>query len=283
MIKDVFVLSKNAWHSKLMKYIWNLNYRDFSHMCPYFWLSVFNVIAFVPVFIGKSVIGKIFTYSRSRFGDYLEKKEKQWALDYIEKLKNDPKELVKLSRLSTKKYNDILYYRNLNFSSLGSNFWKELYRLRDSYNDELSEKYEIKSYRKEEKSLTNKERINKLLKVVKPISKAILYIISAAGLFGVGMLLMYLFILLAGIPGSDWLNFATVIGYCIVAIICFLLLCGGIYLIKEHINENIKNGFVTFFSTIAQSIGWLVKKIIGAVSFLVMMLKDSCPAINWKD
>jgi len=253
MIKDVFVLSKNAWHSKLMKYIWNLNYRDYSHMCPYFWLSVFNVIAFVPVFIGKSVIGKIFTYSRSRFGDYLEKKEKQWALDYIEKLKNDPKELVKLSRLSTKKYNDILYYRNLNFSSLGSNFWKELYRLRDSYNDELSEKYEIKSYRKEEKSLTNKERINKLLKVVKPISKAILYIISAAGLFG------------------------------IVAIICFLLLCGGIYLIKEHINENIKNGFVTFFSTIAQSIGWLVKKIIGAVSFLVMMLKDSCPAINWKD
>lgn len=54
MFKDVFVLKKTSWHVKMMKYIWNLDYKSFSHMCPYWWLSVFNVlIAFIPVFLVK--------------------------------------------------------------------------------------------------------------------------------------------------------------------------------------------------------------------------------------
>jgi hypothetical protein len=28
----------------MMKYIWGLDHRDFSHMCPYWWLSVFNAL-----------------------------------------------------------------------------------------------------------------------------------------------------------------------------------------------------------------------------------------------
>lgn len=50
MFKDVFVLRKNAWHSRLMHYIWGLRYHDFSHICPYFWLSIFNVII-SPIFL----------------------------------------------------------------------------------------------------------------------------------------------------------------------------------------------------------------------------------------
>lgn len=50
MIKDVFVLKKGSWHSRLMKYTWNLSHKDFSHICPYFWLSIFNVII-CPVFL----------------------------------------------------------------------------------------------------------------------------------------------------------------------------------------------------------------------------------------
>lgn len=44
MFKDVFILKKTAWHARLMKYIWNLDYRDFSHICPYFWLTIFNTM-----------------------------------------------------------------------------------------------------------------------------------------------------------------------------------------------------------------------------------------------
>lgn len=51
MFKDVFVLKKTSWHVKMMKYVWNLDYKDFSHMCPYWWLSVFNAV------IGLWVVG----------------------------------------------------------------------------------------------------------------------------------------------------------------------------------------------------------------------------------
>lgn len=53
MFKDVFVLKKNAYHARMMKYIWGLNHYDFSHICPYWWLSVFNHIVFLPVFTVK--------------------------------------------------------------------------------------------------------------------------------------------------------------------------------------------------------------------------------------
>lgn len=44
MFEQGFTFKKSAWHARLMKYIWNLGPRDFDYMCPYFWLSVFNVI-----------------------------------------------------------------------------------------------------------------------------------------------------------------------------------------------------------------------------------------------
>lgn len=53
MFKDVFVLKKTAYHARMMKYIWGLDYHDFSHICPYWWLSVFNHFAFPFVFAFK--------------------------------------------------------------------------------------------------------------------------------------------------------------------------------------------------------------------------------------
>lgn len=50
MIKDVFKFKKNAWHVKLMKFVWGYNFNDFPNMCPYFWLSVVNVV-FFPVIL----------------------------------------------------------------------------------------------------------------------------------------------------------------------------------------------------------------------------------------
>lgn len=50
MFKDTFVLKKTAWHMRLMTYIWGLKHYHFSHLCPYFWLSIVNVII-SPVFL----------------------------------------------------------------------------------------------------------------------------------------------------------------------------------------------------------------------------------------
>lgn len=53
MFKDVFVLRKTAWHARMMKYIWGLDHGDFSHICPYWWLSVFNFLIIVELLIIK--------------------------------------------------------------------------------------------------------------------------------------------------------------------------------------------------------------------------------------
>jgi hypothetical protein len=73
MFRDVFVLKKAAWHCRLMRYIWGLSHDDFSHICPYFWLSIFNVIVspvLLPIMFGfRSIlpfIGK-YTYKFSRW------------------------------------------------------------------------------------------------------------------------------------------------------------------------------------------------------------------------
>ena len=60
MFKDVFKVKKTSYHARMMKYIWNLDYYNFSHMCPYFWLSIFNHFIIVFVFIFKQVYRLVF-------------------------------------------------------------------------------------------------------------------------------------------------------------------------------------------------------------------------------
>lgn len=50
MFKDIFTLKKTSWHAKYMYWIWNFYPEEFRNMCPYFWLSVFNVV-FSPIII----------------------------------------------------------------------------------------------------------------------------------------------------------------------------------------------------------------------------------------
>lgn len=57
MIKDVFKFKKDSWHMKLMTFIWGFEYYEFRNMCPYFWLSVFNVVVGISIIIpGKYLV-----------------------------------------------------------------------------------------------------------------------------------------------------------------------------------------------------------------------------------
>ena len=62
MFEQGFTFKKSAWHARLMKYIWNLGPRDFDYMCPYFWLSVFNVIIAPVVLPIKFVFWNVIPY-----------------------------------------------------------------------------------------------------------------------------------------------------------------------------------------------------------------------------
>lgn len=63
MIKDVFKFKKKSWHARLMKFVWGYDPKDFRNMCPYFWLSVVNVICLplllvimVFILLGKGIV-----------------------------------------------------------------------------------------------------------------------------------------------------------------------------------------------------------------------------------
>lgn len=48
-------LKRDGWHRKLQEYVFS-NPPRFGSLCPYFWFTIFCIISFVPVFIGKSII-----------------------------------------------------------------------------------------------------------------------------------------------------------------------------------------------------------------------------------
>lgn len=121
MFVESFKLKKGAWHVRLMKYTWNLNYYDFSHICPYFWLSIFNVIiapVFVPIkftiitILGKYVFPGINRFLKwigqhiqnwiEGFGDYLDdwavRQQEKWEANQLLKIKSVDKNSEVVSR-----------------------------------------------------------------------------------------------------------------------------------------------------------------------------------------
>ncbi len=100
MIKDVFELRKNSWYMKLMNFIWGYTEKDFPNMCPFFWLSVLNVIIAmimaVPYLLWKItskpvgyLIELSFSYKRTtkiKVEKYCEDRYQNWYENYVKKL-----------------------------------------------------------------------------------------------------------------------------------------------------------------------------------------------------
>lgn len=108
-MNDIFVLKKNSWHTKLMKFIWNYNYTDFPNMCPYFWLTVFNCLLvivgcipygiyriFKPLFI---TISNTTSDISSGFEQYCQDRKKNWLDNFVNSLlSEDPSSFEKLEK-----------------------------------------------------------------------------------------------------------------------------------------------------------------------------------------
>jgi hypothetical protein len=113
MIKDVFVLRKSSYHVKIMYYIWKLSPEDFSHMCPYWWLSIFNHIVIVPFFCFKFTLKLCYKYLRNLFQlvgtlfemlfDYIDRLEQERIEKELEYYKKNPDKLTKVTSSRLKK------------------------------------------------------------------------------------------------------------------------------------------------------------------------------------
>jgi len=51
-----FSLKKDGWYCSLMNYIWGVNAETrFTNMCPFFWLTIFNLLIIIPVLIYRGI------------------------------------------------------------------------------------------------------------------------------------------------------------------------------------------------------------------------------------
>jgi ABC-type multidrug transport system fused ATPase/permease subunit len=123
MFNEGFSFKKNAWHAKLMKYIWGFESKEFTHMCPYFWLSVFNVIIsplFLPIrFIFWTIIPKFILFPIwagfkefcniiDKYGKKLGETYEKWCIKQEEKWEEERKKnLISLDRIEIDKVKEI--------------------------------------------------------------------------------------------------------------------------------------------------------------------------------
>jgi hypothetical protein len=217
MIKDVFTLSKSAWHARLMMYIWRLSYRDFSHMCPYFWLSAFNVVIFVSFAVVKTLIQGIVAIGYKiddgleAFSNYIDSRIARWEDSFYATLEKDPKkweDLYKLdlSKRCNRKYSHFIRSKlydtdRTKFTDFWTKYNEFKWERQAKESAEEIEKTRLKQEAeriqwekdapkraaaaeraklKKARALNNKIRINSILKVVKPIMQWFIYLIASA-------------------------------------------------------------------------------------------------------
>lgn len=352
MFKDIFELKKNSYHSRMMKYIWNLNYYDFSHMCPYWWLSVFNHIIFIPIFLLRqlwkgmgglvNIVGALLSSVYEMIDEYLTNLEEARYKKEYQYFQQHPDELLALKEKAraklfekTKKYIGWGGYRNLDeaYSNLA---WTErmakeeeeerlerekrkekFLQICDDLNKiELVQTNKFENYLKEyeekkrkeaylaqaERIKRNKQRINKILKIVKPIMTIFAYtvgvILGLVVFYYLVKLVMWIIRALNDVNHSTYVNIgqgALYVGGVIVGLVIAVFLIIGLFKFLKQFNISFrlpKFKFIgKFFRLLASPFVYLWKKIVwpilrwirGAFFFLIQMIKNECPAIKWVD
>lgn len=271
MFVDQFSLSKNSWHARMMNYIWGFKTSDFSHICPYFWLSILNVIIFIPFAILKTFVrGLIVVLNRST--DLFDQKYDQWEKNYIKKLHNDPAELERFAGnvLCNKRFNRI-------WNKITSRFWSEgsysaIYNKVTKLRADLEDKREEE---KERRRLSNKQKINKINRIFKPFAQFIIGLAATASVMAV-FYGIYLIIIYNPIKRINWREVLVILGISGIIIIGTIVIALGLRYIVEAIKKRSECGKSTWVGSFFTGIGKFF-------SICFQIIKNNCPAIKWED
>ncbi len=281
---ESYSINRNAWHVKMMKYIWNFDPWDFSHICPYFWLSVFNIFAIIFVFPVKSV-ANLFRWLINEIDDYCDKINERDFMKKVSEAQLHQDKFEELLNLCDKRFNK--FYDKLGWMSYKTpelrEFREKLYLEREKF---LGEKL----FREYEENLkkaapSNKQEINNILKIVKPIAVGMLWIIGAIiGIF-VGWLLYKFIIILILVPKHVWMVMGTVLLILAIGMLIGMLIFFGIKWIFSKIpcTINGQEKAKKFFGTIGIIIISPLIAIVIGVMFVGDLIKNNCPAIDWKN
>jgi hypothetical protein len=312
----IFTLKKDAWHAKLMKYIWNLDHTDFTHMCPYFWLSIANFFIFSWVVFIITNIVKMFSYTGKAIRRYRgkrttkQKEIRQLARDLteeearkkIEEMKSNPilaqtmaerfakseYGLFKLSSIDSMVYQ--IFYYSYKFVN------EEFNKLLEEYRKKALQLYQETELAKSNVKKVRVERVNNLVKLSKPIAVGIIIIAAILTLIGALYGVYRLTILVVDLPALFWSDFRWWLGFVIFCIGMLILVIWIVVLLIEFIksinfaiNMNFKwvkyialfAEFIFEKSWIAKGLSWFFKGAGFFFTVLFQMFKNNCPPIKW--
>lgn len=292
-MKESFTLNKSSWHIKMMEYIWNYTYSDFSYMCPYFWLSILNVFIFVPVLIVRSlykVTSWAFLGTVDIVVNFLEKSREKKFVILLTSLKKNP-ELLTSTIEKTQKYRwEFLKYlskHQVEYDSKFSLYWKLneeydrfFYRKRDEKYRKESEKYR----KKEKAQESNREKIIKIVNFIRPIALVLIYTIGIIIALIVIYAIYWFIKFIIGLPPIDWvviLHALTIIGEDIVIIILAVIL---VLSVRWAVLKTFPKIFAPskFWGVLGTPFVWFGKGIVTLLEILVAMYHNNCPPIDWE-
>lgn len=267
----------------MMTYIWGLKHYDFSHICPYFWLSIFNLIIIIPLFLIKLVFKTILyngiastIESLDNYAGKLRKskltKQLEWA--------RDPNKQYRIFDLCYKDFNrfvDILEYAD-------EDLYLELTQKREAI---LQAKWDREAKQKEaaqQSSIKRKAMITTIVKYTKPVLIILFWGVIAAIIAIVALFLYKIirFFILFDYPPVNWATVQLIVYFmAAIAIAVFIVVRTIVWLVNSRICRTAK--MPAWLAAVGRGLRWVGSGIALFWSVVVQMVQSNCPGIDWED
>ncbi len=277
-------LNKKGWHLNLMRWIWGFRYYDFEWGCPYVWLTLFNLIIFLPfslfkvTFIGFAKFNNfLFDYFERRFEHMVDLKygytAMRWDLDPGE-WDGVVQKLQKMRWDKARRILDVLMEKSY------LPFW--IYqKAKETITDNLYFSNSLRDIKRERVRETNKERIASIMKYAKPIA---LFFLGIATVFIAGFVVFWIvrFIyFMLHLPKHNWIDIGNAV-LIVLGILLFILLTAyGIEKLKER--RSMRPRRVRSNSIFWYRVGTPFRFIGRGIVLVVRIIVNSCPKIEWTE
>lgn len=273
-MKTEFTLKADGWYVKLMKFIWGLDHSDFPNMCPFFWLTLLNIVMIIPICIIKILI-VLFTFIRRPFTKLFNK----WD-DYLrEKQREEDEKINNLSEEEFEKFLKSFGYSQLKKFGIKHNLNDSKFRIYRhlrglAHNHERVQKEERKQV------VTKKMKAMKNLWIAKIIGKMLIIISIILALLLLTKFVMFLCTLKVDIDGLIIVLKAFGWGVPITAVV--ILLYKAFKYVFSLIGFHGRDVFGSIGNGVLNGFTWIGKgfKTIGQIIYT--LYKGNCPGITWK-
>lgn len=258
----IYELKKDSWIAKLTFKTWGVSHEDFTHICPFFWLALGTVMLFPITFI--ILLVKYLCRFYIEIGKEKENVNFKWAETYYNWLMTDEKALSNFMSTFYKNKNSQVFkfYNNYSFI-FDFELYKKCCEIYSKYNED---KQELEN----NKRIERKQKINKIVRYIKPISNTILYLLAILSIFSLGFTMAFLYNSLTSITYLEWMLFLKKLGILLLILVFGFI---AVYFIKGSVKEN-------------GILNWIGKKLYSAGSaifiFINIFFEENCPPVKWK-